>query len=333
MRNSDRIDGVDGWSIVDCGIANDPTRAAWETVFANELEGLPVLRVIVTHMHPDHIGNAHWLTERWGCRLWISATDWNAARLSSQSTTGFGGDSAAVVGHGHRIPARHRHVLLGPVFQRVTRGPDLGGGGQFHVPPGQHQDGLIDIEYRANADDAVGGGENAHVAEGFHLVDFVPTGVGLPRDAGAARLAQSALLSDRAMGYEIAGRVPLETISEAPDGTSFTALMERYDARLLVCAPGDDPFQMPRRRIADLVLALLPHDPTLQIGFGGIPEALVRSLPSASTPRIVPPSRRRLSSRNRSSGTTSRNGWVLPSDRSMPPRALPVDHPRPWKRW
>ena len=29
------------------------------------------------------------------CRLWISATDWNAARLASQSTTGFGGETAA----------------------------------------------------------------------------------------------------------------------------------------------------------------------------------------------------------------------------------------------
>ena len=88
-------DGRDGWAIVDCGVANDTTRAAWEQVFAHHLDGLPVLRVIVTHMHPDHIGNAHWLTERWGCRLWISATDWYAARLASQSTTGFGGDDAA----------------------------------------------------------------------------------------------------------------------------------------------------------------------------------------------------------------------------------------------
>ena len=88
-------DGRDGWAIVDCGVANDATRAAWEQVFEHHLDGLPVLRVIVTHMHPDHIGNAHWLTERWGCRLWISATDWYAARLASQSTTGFGGDDAA----------------------------------------------------------------------------------------------------------------------------------------------------------------------------------------------------------------------------------------------
>jgi glyoxylase-like metal-dependent hydrolase (beta-lactamase superfamily II) len=88
-------DGREGWAIVDCGVADETTRAAWEQVFANHLDGLPVLRVIVTHMHPDHIGNAHWLTERWGCRLWISATDWSAARLASQSTTGFGGDAAA----------------------------------------------------------------------------------------------------------------------------------------------------------------------------------------------------------------------------------------------
>jgi glyoxylase-like metal-dependent hydrolase (beta-lactamase superfamily II) len=88
-------DGREGWAIVDCGVANEATRAAWEQVFAQHLDGLPVLRVIVTHMHPDHIGNAHWLTQRWGCRLWISATDFNAARLASQSTTGFGGDDAA----------------------------------------------------------------------------------------------------------------------------------------------------------------------------------------------------------------------------------------------
>jgi glyoxylase-like metal-dependent hydrolase (beta-lactamase superfamily II) len=96
----DRQEGVEGWTIVDCGIANAATIAAWEQVFANELDGLPVLRVIVTHMHPDHMGLAHWLTQRWSldgrdCRLWISATDYNAARLASASTLTFGGELAA----------------------------------------------------------------------------------------------------------------------------------------------------------------------------------------------------------------------------------------------
>ena len=102
----DRIDGREGWTIVDCGIANDATRAAWEQVFANELGGLPVLRLIVTHMHPDHIGLAHWITERWGVRMWISATDYNVARLSSQSTTSFGGEAAAAFFASHGLADR-----------------------------------------------------------------------------------------------------------------------------------------------------------------------------------------------------------------------------------
>jgi len=96
----DRLDDVEGWTIVDCGITNEATMAAWEEVFATQLDGLPVLRVVVTHMHPDHMGLAHWLTQRWShdahdCRLWISATDYNAARLASASTTSFGGDGVA----------------------------------------------------------------------------------------------------------------------------------------------------------------------------------------------------------------------------------------------
>jgi glyoxylase-like metal-dependent hydrolase (beta-lactamase superfamily II) len=136
----DEIDGREGWTIVDCGITNDATRAAWEQVFAGELEGLPVLRVIVTHMHPDHIGLAHWLTERWQCRLWISATDFNAATLASRSTTGFGGGSAALFMASHgltdseavekikarsnyyasmvpQVPARFRRLMEGDVVR------------------------------------------------------------------------------------------------------------------------------------------------------------------------------------------------------------------------
>ena len=99
----DEIEGRPGWTIVDCGITSNSTRDAWDQVFANELGGLPVLRVIVTHMHPDHMGLAHWLTERWNCRLWISATDYNAARLASTATTGFGGHSAALFMASHGL--------------------------------------------------------------------------------------------------------------------------------------------------------------------------------------------------------------------------------------
>jgi glyoxylase-like metal-dependent hydrolase (beta-lactamase superfamily II) len=91
---------IQGWTIIDCCISREESKAQWEAIFATQLQGMPVLRVIVTHMHPDHIGLAYWLCERWTtakhvCRLWISATDYHSARIGSQSTTGFGGESAA----------------------------------------------------------------------------------------------------------------------------------------------------------------------------------------------------------------------------------------------
>jgi glyoxylase-like metal-dependent hydrolase (beta-lactamase superfamily II) len=104
----DELDGREGWTLVDCGIANDATRANWEQVFAQHLDGLPVLRVLCTHMHPDHIGLAHWICERYStaaheCRLWISATDWHVARLASQRSTGQGGEAAAAFFASHGL--------------------------------------------------------------------------------------------------------------------------------------------------------------------------------------------------------------------------------------
>ncbi len=92
----DEIDGRPGWTVVDCCIAREEAKAQWEQIFATQLEGLPILRVVVTHMHPDHIGLADWLCKRWNAPLWISATDYNVARvLVSSGDTLAGGDAAA----------------------------------------------------------------------------------------------------------------------------------------------------------------------------------------------------------------------------------------------
>jgi glyoxylase-like metal-dependent hydrolase (beta-lactamase superfamily II) len=83
----DRIDGVDGWTVVDCCLDNPQARAQWQAVFDQCLEGLPVLRVLATHMHPDHLGLAHWLCAHWQVPLWISATDYQTAKNLIASTS------------------------------------------------------------------------------------------------------------------------------------------------------------------------------------------------------------------------------------------------------
>ncbi len=74
------LEDGDGWTIVDCGIRNDETTQAWEQLFSGPMGGRPIKRVIVTHMHPDHIGLAGWLVRRFGCELWISRTEYLMCR-------------------------------------------------------------------------------------------------------------------------------------------------------------------------------------------------------------------------------------------------------------
>lgn len=114
----DSIEGeqgpVGGWTVVDCCIASAEARALWENIFARELEGLPVLRVVATHMHPDHIGLADWLCERWNARLWVSATDYYSALVASQGSSAFSSEMAAdfYLAHGLNDPAFLAHVRL-----------------------------------------------------------------------------------------------------------------------------------------------------------------------------------------------------------------------------
>ena len=65
----------DGWTIVDCGFATDEARGCWEQIFAQQLGGKPVKRVIVTHFHPDHIGLCHWLCEKHQVMPWMTKSE------------------------------------------------------------------------------------------------------------------------------------------------------------------------------------------------------------------------------------------------------------------
>ena len=82
------IDDDGGWAVVDTGIGLPPTRDAWERVFGAGLEGRPITRLVATHFHPDHMGNAGWLAERWRVDLWCTQAEWFAAQLAWQDRGG-----------------------------------------------------------------------------------------------------------------------------------------------------------------------------------------------------------------------------------------------------
>ncbi|MEY2781573.1 MAG: hypothetical protein RL307_1277 [Pseudomonadota bacterium] len=112
----DEVHGQSGWCVVDCGIDQPSSRAQWESIFAHHLDGLPVVRVVVTHMHPDHIGLAHWICGRWKAPMWISTTDFMTARSAMQLDIQYGGEAAA------QFHARHGLLDESALNKVSTRG-------------------------------------------------------------------------------------------------------------------------------------------------------------------------------------------------------------------
>lgn len=83
-------DDDDGWTLLDTGYGDQPTRALWAGLLDGMLAGRPVRRVIGTHFHPDHVGLAGWLCQRTGAELQMSRTEWLTCRsLALDDTDGF----------------------------------------------------------------------------------------------------------------------------------------------------------------------------------------------------------------------------------------------------
>jgi glyoxylase-like metal-dependent hydrolase (beta-lactamase superfamily II) len=75
-----------GWSIVDTGLRSAKTIEAWQAAFGHAMGGAPVLRILATHMHPDHCGMAGWMAERFKARLWMSRLEYLTCRLMAADT-------------------------------------------------------------------------------------------------------------------------------------------------------------------------------------------------------------------------------------------------------
>ena len=70
------IEDGGGWALVDTGIRDDRTIAAWEELLDGELRDKPISRLIVTHFHSDHSGMAGWLCRRLRVPLYITHTEY-----------------------------------------------------------------------------------------------------------------------------------------------------------------------------------------------------------------------------------------------------------------
>ncbi|MFG1279878.1 MBL fold metallo-hydrolase [Xanthobacter autotrophicus] len=53
---------LDGWTLIDSGVADAPTRAPITHDLADpRLSGRSIARLLLTHFNPEHVGLAYWL--------------------------------------------------------------------------------------------------------------------------------------------------------------------------------------------------------------------------------------------------------------------------------
>ncbi|HEX2886160.1 MBL fold metallo-hydrolase [Vineibacter terrae] len=144
------VEDNDGWSIVDTGINMPETQQHWEVIFANALNGKPVKRVVVTHMHPDHVGLAGWLCERWNAPMHMTLGDYMSSQairngiVDGAETRGTHLLANGVPADQVEIFARHRGGYskgvgpLPPSFERLIHGhPLMMGGRRWQVIVGR----------------------------------------------------------------------------------------------------------------------------------------------------------------------------------------------------
>jgi len=75
------LDDGDGWTVIDTGMSSNKTRRIWADLMSGPLAGKPIRRAVVTHHHPDHVGNAGWFQTEYGVELVTSRTAWLFSRM------------------------------------------------------------------------------------------------------------------------------------------------------------------------------------------------------------------------------------------------------------
>jgi glyoxylase-like metal-dependent hydrolase (beta-lactamase superfamily II) len=102
----------DGWTIVDTGIGNEPTRALWEQLLSRFKR---IRRVVLTHYHPDHAGNAEWLCTRFGVELWTTQGEYLTAHAVRSSAAGYTTEAVLKVFQRNGLDAAKHAAMSGRV--------------------------------------------------------------------------------------------------------------------------------------------------------------------------------------------------------------------------
>ncbi|MBR0810160.1 MULTISPECIES: MBL fold metallo-hydrolase [Bradyrhizobium] len=128
----------DGYAMVDTGFGNEETIEAWTKLFDGPLKGITITRLIVTHSHPDHVGLAGWVVERFNCPLVMSQVEYLQSVYHQNRGTAERQEAQRLFFRRHGMDESLTEKLLGrgqdylkrvsvlpPSYRRISHGDDV----------------------------------------------------------------------------------------------------------------------------------------------------------------------------------------------------------------
>lgn len=103
LREGERL------TLVDTGYGDAATRSWWEAHLARARRG--VERIVATHYHPDHLGNADWLARRFGLTVTMTAAEHLTAHAIHAQAPGHSIADTMALFRSHGVVDEHLDAL------------------------------------------------------------------------------------------------------------------------------------------------------------------------------------------------------------------------------
>ena len=103
LREGERL------SLVDTGYGDATTRGLWDTHLERARRGLD--RIVATHYHPDHMGNAAWLAQRFGLTVTMPTAEFLTAHAIHSQSPGHAIADTSALFRAHGVVDEHLDEL------------------------------------------------------------------------------------------------------------------------------------------------------------------------------------------------------------------------------
>jgi len=101
---------------LDTGLGTDESKRIWEQVLAGPLKGQSLKSLIVSHYHPDHVGLAGWLCERFGLEMAMPRPEYLLSLVLEPAPGDYGRDRCRPFSRRRGLVRAIRRRLVGGVL-------------------------------------------------------------------------------------------------------------------------------------------------------------------------------------------------------------------------